>query len=852
MDIVIFNSVPLWLLVSSGVFIILAASLGIIFSVRKKRTRQLIADLAEAAESGLFPEKFYSPSFLLNHSGVIEDFARKNKSDIVLLTKLGNLWLEKYQQKPNKKLMKKILEFIPEKGMFTCFLGVLGKPSLAEYFFESIGIEPGALRKLPLSGSGEAFDSLEAKKLLAGRLDEVREMAGDPEWPVRYFSIKILLTENDERSRRGVKEAFTDSHPLIRRTVIEEESHMDSEEIYPILLDRMINDPGEEVRTAAYKRIMKDFADMYKLDYNGLDDVQVLHALKFLSAERESDIDTAYRFLKSDNLELRFPAAWFLQEHGLLSKILISVDFKDTEIMNRNIDLLIKASEVKADSFLSENITGCAPVFAAMSILRSAGDRKYIAPLAKRNFQSGIAETDRKVWEMIVDCISLRGDENAVSVLMEEFKTRRYDETLAAFILDKIPDNMEHVVFKPLLDALLDPDFKTRDALINAVVRLPSEIVLPDLFNILSGGRDQYSHAVRITALKILAGYKLTYCLQLLIEQLPTLPVEEARTFSSLLSFYSGKLFNSRILKILSQEDAKIRAAVIASLPETGVKEFLKPIKEALSDADPDVRIASVWALSDYGEGKALNQAIQMLRDPVERVRIAAAGAISAYATVEKLELYMEIVRDPHEVLEVKKAVITGLTKSGHTRAVDFLIQIIDEDEELVDTAINALAGKTTKKDLKAIIENIKDASPSLREKIMLALKKMGPSGEETIAALLEEDIASLKDQISGILEESGYVEHMVRLLSHRDPEVRKNAAKFLSRLGTEAAFRGIVLAARDPEEDVRVQVTRALEKLNSKSGKELLEKLQNDPDKRVRKFTLWALERMRSKTIED
>ncbi len=70
--------------------------------------------------------------------------------------------------------------------------------------------------------------------------------------------------------------------------------------------------------------------------------------------------------------------------------------------------------------------------------------------------------------------------------------------------------------------------------------------------------------------------------------------------------------------------------------------------------------------------------------------------------------------------------------------------------------------------------------------------------------------------------------------------------------IGTESAFRGIVLAARDPDQDVRVQVTRALEKLNSESGREILESLKNDPDKRVRKFTMWALARVKSKGIED
>ena len=845
------NTIPLWAAAAVAGFILAFVVTIIVAVILKRRTRVLIKDLREAQESGVFPSEMYTDTFLLRHSRYIESFARSSGREIVNLTGIDSLWLDRYRIKPGRKLMDRILEFIPEKGTFICFLGVLKKPKLAEHFFSSIGFEAGNLRKLPLSGSGEPFDSFEAKKFFTERFDEIREMAGDPEWPVRYFSIKLLLTEEDERSVRAIREAFNDSHPLIRKTVIEEASQFTSEEMYPVLLDKMINDPSSEVRKSAYKRIADEFSSIHKVDYRELDDVQLLHALAFLDPEREEDVDTAFRFLKSDNLEIRFPSALFLQKHGYLRKILFDADFKDTELTERNVDLLKKASEVKVDGFLSEDISSPASVSAAMSILKTAGSREYIGAIAEKVFNRGTGDENREVWESVVECIALRGDEHAAEVLMREFNKRIYEDSFASFILKNIPPGMDHKLYSSLFNALTDPDFKSREALEEAFGKLPPDRVVSDLFVILEGGR-KYPHNVRVSALKILAGYKLPYCLQPLIEQLPTLPVDEARTFSALLSVYNGDVFNSRILKVLGQEDAKVRAAVIASLPGTGVKEFLKAIKEALHDSDPDVRIASIWALADYGEGKVLGQAVEMLRDPVERVRAAAAIAVGTYTSAEKLDIFMDIVKDPDEVMEVKKAAVKGLSASKHKKSIDLLVRIIDETGDLRDDAVTALAKRTSKKDLTAIIENIKDASPALRQHIMLALKKMGASGEETIASLLEEDIVSLKDQINSILEESGFVEHQIRLLSHRDPKVRKRAATFLSRLGTEAAFRGIVLAARDPEEEVRVQVTRALEKLNTDAGKDILEKLRNDPDKKVRRFTHWALERIRSKAIED
>ena len=71
-----------------------------------------------------------------------------------------------------------------------------------------------------------------------------------------------------------------------------------------------------------------------------------------------------------------------------------------------------------------------------------------------------------------------------------------------------------------------------------------------------------------------------------------------------------------------------------------------------------------------------------------------------------------------------------------------------------------------------------------------------------------------------------------------------------LALIGTESAFRGMVIAARDPDEEVRVQVVRALEKLETTEGKRILAALQKDPDKRIRKYTHWALQRLKAQSL--
>ena len=137
-----------------------------------------------------------------------------------------------------------------------------------------------------------------------------------------------------------------------------------------------------------------------------------------------------------------------------------------------------------------------------------------------------------------------------------------------------------------------------------------------------------------------------------------------------------------------------------------------------------------------------------------------------------------------------------------------------------------------------------------MREKITRIFIMMEEKGEKMLTDLLREDIKSLNPYIAEILDATGYVESIIRSLSHRDPAIRRDSADTLSRIGTKSAFRGIVLAARDPDEEVRVKVTRALEKLETKEGKKILDELEKDPDRKVRKYTHWALERLRSKSL--
>ncbi len=775
-------------------------------------------------------------------------------------TEAAEALLQRLHRRPTAKMARQLLAHIPDTALFTIFISALDNKKIADELIRWID-QSGDMfvyRRLALSGKGETFNGQEACSLFSEHLDRIREMTGDPEWPARYMAVKILLHDSGERSKRAVRDMWHDPHTLIRKTLIEEftpSGEEESEALYTRLIQFITNDPVFEIRRAGKKRIVSDFSGIYQVDYSDLAPEQILHHIEQFDPESSEDRNSALEFLLEDNLELRFAAARFLEQAGSLDTLFTEVDFADKDTLKRNKTLLKNAVEVNCDNFLEKvkETDNPASLLLAAQILTEQGKSAYIPPLAEHVFSRTVTVPDEKqLFEQTVYSIKERGPEAAVRRMTEELSLRRSREEDAALILENLSGFYPFVTAPVLIDLLKDPHFKQREKLHEAFLRVDPSYYLDELFSVLKSGRDAYSHSVRISCLLLLGKLKLSYCMQFLLEQMPILPFAEARDFSIHLKDYDSKRFQKRVLDLMQNDDGKVKAALISAVPASGNKEFLEPIREAVGDADPEVRRAAVWALLEYGDQRSVKGSVDLLRDPVERVRIEAARALGSKGKPSILNSFSDILSDPNEVKSVKLAALEGLSASKEKNSVDLLVeQLKDRGEELTEQTIEALSTKTDKDLVKPLVTHLKDAEPELRDKISEAFKRMGEQAETPLLELLREDIASLTPHITYVLEQTGRVEQTIRKLNHRDAEVRREAADVLSRIGTTSAFRGIVLAARDPDEDVRVMVTRALERLNTESGNEILEELKNDPEKRIRKYTLWAMERITTKNSE-
>lgn len=794
---------------------------------------------------------------LLARPGLIDALIRRRGEEVIAYFGVSEHLVRRLERRKSPEDARRLLKISPAEGSFAVFLAGMDNPSVAEVFTGWIreNSDISAVRAMGLSARGRDFSGEGARRLLGDVIEEVRELSGDPEWPVRFFSLRVLLGDDDPKSIRMVNEAFSDSHPLLRRTAAAEAAEGNHGDIFGRLKTMVLDDPVPEVRMSARNRIDREFAHRWRIDASGLSPLQLMHVLELSMIGSKEDEDAAVRALGGEAADVRLSAARFLEKSGALNRLFTGANRGDREDWERRKNLLSRAVQAGAADFLA-NLRGSDAadvLLLAADLLGSGGNPELIAPLAEKVFGRSNEKSDADESELYHKTVTLactQGGEAARALVRSEIRRRRYDNDTLNFILPLLPPSEAPVFRDVLLGFLVDHEFTAENALRDIMGRLQPSMFLGTVLDILEADRSRHSHRVRLRALWILGGWHLDHTLQIILENLPVLTSEESRNFSVHLEGLNSDALEERTRFILASPDAGIRAAVISSLPRTLISSFRKEIREGLRDANPHVRIAALRALADAGEFKASGASLALLHDPVEEVRSAAARIAGVKAGERFLESLEKLLYDENESPVVRTAALEGLSASESKESLDALVRFLDGSEDLREQARDALAAKTDRKSILALVEHFKDSEAVLRERIADVFAAMGEQGEDSLAAILREDIPSLKPLLADIFTRTGFIEILIRRLGHRKPRIRRDAAELLAAAATESAYRGIVLAARDPDSEVRVRVTRALESLSGSQGESILKSLETDPDRRVRRYTQWAMERIRAKKL--
>jgi HEAT repeat protein len=375
------------------------------------------------------------------------------------------------------------------------------------------------------------------------------------------------------------------------------------------------------------------------------------------------------------------------------------------------------------------------------------------------------------------------------------------------------------------------------------------DVLIERLIGIVVRG-EEAERNLRVQALFLLAELGKEYCVAFIFEHISLLPVEMVGPFGAALSGFRKDILRRTAGYYLKQVDGEIRAHIIALIPKIGLDEFLDEIRGAQEDADPIVRIAAVYALVEMKDGKSYTRALQLLRDPVEDVRVQVSVALGSTGKSTVLGKMAESFADENEVTSVRRAIALGVGASGTPESTSILVDFLERDKKLAGLVMDQLRLHTDPKNVKVLVERMKDGGDSLKREIGEVFTRMGFDARDALIGLLESELSAYHEYASTLLDTIGVTEDEIVKLKHRDPEVRREAARVLSMIGTTKAFRGLIMASRDPDEEVRVNVVKALEKLETPEGNTILSALEEDPDTRIRKYTHWALERLRAKQL--
>lgn len=835
--------------------LLLALGSGLAVWLRARRfTQRLRGALANPALAGALLRDRYSAAELLGRSRLIERVAQQEGEQVVRLSGVDDLWIGRLRLRPRRRDMARVLRYAPDKGLFVAFQAALRSPRLGETLTAWLAKQESLpqLRRLAQSSAGAAFDGAAGHGLLRGRIDEVLELCGDPEWHSRYFAVQILLHDAQPRTQQALWDALDDPHPLVRKTVLAAFQAGERDELYTRLYDFYVHDPAYEVRQAAWTRLHAEFGERFALNPADLEGDEALHVLEQLREDDKGDENVALRFLASENLEYRLLAAEFLQRCGGLQRLCTGTDLGDREGMERVYGLLRAAAEVNITDYLhacvQQTDNTAALLLCARLLEQESPLPEVIQTLASKVFaryDGSVAA--QELYRQTLACIARHGSPAVEAQYAQELSRRRADPTAMGLLLEALPEQPPAVLLSPLVAMFRNPEDPYRPQVREAIKRVPTAQVVPWMLGLIRSPREAVPIPVRIDAVRILGELGLSYCLQTVLENIWMLPPADAREFMGVLADYPRELLVEKVQRLLATRDSRLRASIAAALPVTGERRFVETLRGMLGDVDPEVRIAAVWALSEYPGVDWRDEELAVLHDPSERVRSEAARALASVGSDAVVALLKARLEERDEAETVQHAAIEGLGHVRQTAAIDILAAHLDR-EPLQEAILTALARRTHADDLAHLFEHFKDADPRRRELLTRAFSHMGEPGAQAMAGLLREDIPSLRPFILQVLEETGHIDYQIRLLPHPDPAVRRQVADFLTTVGSLPALRGLVLAAKDPDEQVRIKVVRALEFLSSEPSRQILDSLRQDPSRKVRRYTRWALERVRAK----
>jgi len=311
----------------------------------------------------------------------------------------------------------------------------------------------------------------------------------------------------------------------------------------------------------------------------------------------------------------------------------------------------------------------------------------------------------------------------------------------------------------------------------------------------------------------------------------PLIRVEAAKAVAGIDS--KNKTAIPILVEALNDKAGKVRKRAAECLGDVGPrgKSAVAALLKALKDPDPAVSWAAIDALGQMGPGAeaAVPSLTEALKDASTRgAAVDALGQIGSKAKAAIPELEKVLKGDDKSVRWAAASALVRIGGPGLKTGVRYLLETATQNRERNWTdAYNILMAPTAREALPVLLDAVRD--PDIRE---IAWETAVDSSIYLTKDPLGDVKVFLKDKDAGVRCVAAWVLHCARAveiknviavqvetLKASDPWARRQAARFLGRLGPygKEAAPALTAALRDQDQGVRKSVAEALQRIQQR-----------------------------------
>jgi HEAT repeat protein len=261
----------------------------------------------------------------------------------------------------------------------------------------------------------------------------------------------------------------------------------------------------------------------------------------------------------------------------------------------------------------------------------------------------------------------------------------------------------------------------------------------------------------------------------------------------------------------MTDESGEVRLRAAKALGEIRGRSAVAPLVDALTQPNrwSTLRVADI--LSRMG-AEAAEGVIAAWPGLPRTARLASLDILGKIRRHEAVPFLRDTLRDGGPDERARAAHALGTI--GHPEPVaDLVAAMKDPDWPVRAMAAKALGRIAAPSAAAPLSEGLKDKEWWVRSNSAIALKMMGPAGQRTLLATLDEADNYARHQAVLMLQESGALADSVAGLEARDPEVQKQSEALVRKLIAIGRTESLSEMAREyPNFRVRVHLDRLLE----------------------------------------